>query len=250
VTVGWTLLTNDDGAQSPALAPFAAALGASRRVRVVVPDRERSWSGKAISRWDDLQVQDLAPPLDGWAHSGLPADGVQIGVRHLDSAPPALVVSGINVGHNHGAAYLWSSGTVGAAIEGWALGVPSVAFSTGTTTNWEAWRTAVHGPEGGETWERLSVVACDILDEILADGTLAGADVVNVNLPEGSDLDTERRRTTVAPTGYGSVFAPNGDGRFAHAYDGILIPRGGMEGTDVEAAHDGAISITALRLSG
>ena len=128
--------------------------------------------------------------------------------------------------------------------------MPSVAFSTGTTNDWLGWRAAVHAPAGQETWARLSAVACSILDEISADGTLDAADVVNVNLPEGSDMDTERRRTTVAPTGYGSIFAPNGDGRFSHAYDGILVPRGVMDGTDVEAAHDGAISITALNLSG
>ena len=80
--------------------------------------------------------------------------------------------------------------------------------------------------------------------------TLDGAHVVNVNLPEGTDTDTERRRTTVAATGYGSIFAPSGEDRFAHEYDGILVPRGGLEGTDVEAAQDGAISITALRLDG
>ncbi|NND84931.1 MAG: 5'/3'-nucleotidase SurE [Acidimicrobiia bacterium] len=247
---GWTLLTNDDGAQSPALVPFAAALATARRVRVVVPDRERSWSGKALSRFDELRVRDLSPPLDGWAHSGLPADGVQLGVRHLAPSPPSLVVSGINVGHNHGAAYLWSSGTVGAAIEGWALGVPAVAFSTGTTTDWESWRAAMHAPDGKQTWDRLAEVACAVLTEIITDGTLGGADVVNVNLPEGSHLGTERRRTSVAPTGYGGIFAPSGEDRFAHSYDGILIPRGDLRGTDVEAAHDGAISITQLRLGG
>ncbi len=54
----------------------------------------------------------------------------------------------------------------------------------------------------------------------------------------------------MAPTGYGAIFGPSDDGRFSHAYDGVLIPRGRLEGTDVEAAHDGAVSITALRLAG
>ena len=99
-------------------------------------------------------------------------------------------------------------------------------------------------------WERLSAVACSVLDEIIEDGTVADAHVVNVNLPEGTDEHTERRRTTVAATGYGPIFAPSGEARFAHAYDGRIVPRGGLEGTDVEAAQDGAISITALRLDG
>lgn len=249
VSSGWILLTNDDGVGSPALRPFAASLSAHHRVRTVVPDRERSWSGKALSRFGALSVEDLTSPLEGWAHTGLPADGVQLGVQHLADDAPDLVVSGINIGHNHGAAYVWSSGTVGAVIEGWALGVPGVAFSTGTMTDWPAWREAAMAPGSADMWERLASVCLDILSDLLADGTVDGADVVNVNLPHDADASTERRRTTLAATGYGGVFRPEGGRRFVHDFDGSLFARRDLSGTDVEAARDGVISITALNLA-
>jgi 5'-nucleotidase len=52
----WVLLTNDDGIESPALLPFGRALSQHHEVRVVVPDRERSWIGKAITRFDPVEV--------------------------------------------------------------------------------------------------------------------------------------------------------------------------------------------------
>ncbi|MEA3510405.1 MAG: 5'/3'-nucleotidase SurE, partial [Actinomycetota bacterium] len=103
----WILLTNDDGIDSPALAPFARALGDLGTVRVVVPDRERSWVGKAITRFDPIRVEKVE--LDGgeaWTCTGFPADAVQIGIHGLFDEPPSLVVSGINVGYNHGTAFL------------------------------------------------------------------------------------------------------------------------------------------------
>ena len=57
--MSWILLTNDDGIDSPALAPFAAALQQLGTVRVVVPDRERSWVGKAITRIGPIETSQV-----------------------------------------------------------------------------------------------------------------------------------------------------------------------------------------------
>lgn len=244
--MSWVLLTNDDGLESPALHPFAAALGDHHDVRVIVPERERSWSGKAITRFEALEVRALDGGLHGWAHTGLPADGVQLGAGPLAPDPPSLVVSGINVGYNHGAGYLWSSGTVGAAVEAWALGLPAVAFSTGTMVDWPGWRARVHEASSSTGWRRLAEYCAWLLDEIVAVGLHESADIVNVNLPFDAGHDTERRLTTVARTGYGGLFAANGDGEFIHSYDGALLARGPLEGSDVEAAHDEVVSITPV----
>jgi 5'/3'-nucleotidase SurE len=48
--VSFILVTNDDGVDSPALPALVRALAESWPVRAVVPNQERSWIGKAISR--------------------------------------------------------------------------------------------------------------------------------------------------------------------------------------------------------
>lgn len=245
----WFLLTNDDGVDSPALVPFARSLARLGEVRVVVPDDERSWSGKAITRFEPIRTEvverDGIPMV---THTGTPADGVQLGVHALHDTPPRLVVSGINLGFNHGAGYLWSSGTVGAAVEGWVSGIPAVALSTGTMADWEAWRSEARSPGAGATWERLSEVATALVAD-LVDGPLGElADVVSVNIPWDADDRTPRRVTRVARTGYDRLFGAVGDGVYVHDFGGGITDRGVVPGNDVDAAHDGVVSITPLRM--
>lgn len=246
---GWILLTNDDGVDSPALVPFARALGRLGDVRVVVPDDERSWSGKAITRFDPIRVD--RTERDGIAittHTGTPADGVQLGAHALFDEPPSLVVSGINLGYNHGAGYLWSSGTVGAAVEGWVLGIPSVAISTGAVSDWEAWRAEARSAEAVATWVTLAEVSTDLLDD-LAESELARlADVVSVNIPWRAERATPRRVTRIARTGYDQLFSARGEGIYVHDFGGGIRNHGFVAGNDVDAAHDGVISITPLRM--
>src|SRR5437899_1526952 len=103
------LITNDDGIDSPTLAPLARALQGFGTVRVVVPAIERSWVGKSITRFEALHVQ--ATERDGipmYAVTGTPADCVSLGVHTLYPTPPDLVISGINLGLNFGLAFVLS----------------------------------------------------------------------------------------------------------------------------------------------
>ena len=59
---------------------------------------------------------------------GSPAQVVQHALLEIMPGPPVLVVSGINYGENLGTS-ITVSGTVGAAMEGAAMGVPSLAVS-------------------------------------------------------------------------------------------------------------------------
>ena len=80
--VGFILLTNDDGGDSPALIPLARAIAELSPVRVVVPDGERSWIGKAISRWQDVETRsDERDGIEMIRVSGAPADCVNLGVH-------------------------------------------------------------------------------------------------------------------------------------------------------------------------
>jgi 5'-nucleotidase len=245
----WILLTNDDGIESPALAPFAAALEQLGTVRVVVPDRERSWIGKAITRFDPIRVEQVE--INGsvaWTCTGFPADTVQIGIHGLFEEPPSLVVSGINVGYNHGAAFLMSSGTVGAAVEAWVSGVPSIAISTGANGPWEPWKRHVHTTEALPEWERLAGVAVDLIVEVVDSGISRYADVVTINLPYDTDAETPRCVTTVARVGYDRLFSRAGEGIYTHDFGGGFVEFEATEGTDIAAATDGCVSITPLRM--
>lgn len=84
------LLTNDDGVDSPALVPLANALGRMGRVRVVVPDRERSWVGKAITRFEPVHVDQVdRQGVRIVTTSGYPADATQIASTPSATSPPS-----------------------------------------------------------------------------------------------------------------------------------------------------------------
>jgi 5'-nucleotidase len=243
------LLTNDDGVDSPALIPFARALQRLGDVGVVAPAGERSWIAKAITRHQDVHVELVRRDgLEVHAVSGFPADCTQLGVHALFDRRPEVVVSGINIGYNHGAAFMLSSGTVGAAIEGWISGIPSIAVSAGTVGDWDQWSEWIRSSAAAEAWHRLARVATGLV-AALTTSYPSGADVISINMPSDADDTTERRVTTLARVGYDRLFSSNGGGAYGHRFGGLRW-MGEVGGTDIEAARDGAISITPIRLPG
>jgi 5'-nucleotidase len=248
--VNWTLLTNDDGIDSPALLPFADELDGRGELRIVVPDHERSWVSKAITRFDPIDAgRQERGGREIRTTSGYPADGVQLAVHALFETAPGLVVSGINLGYNHGAAFLLSSGTVGAAMEARLSGVPAVAFSAGIMTgDYPAWRAHIRSPAAEDDWRRLAELCAGILDDVVVSGVLDLADVVSVNVPYVADVGTPRRVTSVARVGYDRLFRRTEDGRYAHDFGGAFLRFDPLDGSDVDAAHDDAVAITPVRL--
>jgi len=244
------LLTNDDGVDAPGLPSFAAALSEIGTVTVVVPDRERSWVSKAITRFDPVTVTTTTVGgIEMFTCSGYPADCVQLGVHALSHPVPDLVVSGINIGYNHGSAYLQSSGTAGAALEAGIAGVPAIAFSTGShVVPWREWKQMILTPEAARVWERLALVAASIVADALA--TIQPGDVLNIGLPDDATADTPRRRTRVADSGYDRLFAEQAPGVYVHSYGGLVHNPSTIDGTDVGAAAEGIISVTAIRGAG
>lgn len=239
------LLTNDDGTAAPGLAAFARALAAVGDVAVVVPDRERSWVSKAITRFEPVTVVEAdVGGVTVFACSGFPADCVQLGIHVLFDRPD-IVISGINIGYNHGSAYLQSSGTVGAALEAGIAGVPAIAFSTGShTVPWQQWKEDVLEPAATPMWERLAMVAAAMVAQALPE-TRPG-EVLNVGLPDDATIDTPRVVTRIAPSGYDRLFAEDRPGVYVHAYGGLIHDPNAIEGTDVGAAADGVISLTPV----
>jgi 5'-nucleotidase len=248
--VSFILVINDDGVDSPALPALVRALAKRWPVRAVVPSRERSWIGKAISRWEDIRVERVE--RDGVEiHSvdGFPADCTQLGVHSLFEEKPDIVVSGINVGFNHGLAFFLSSGTVGGASEGWIAGLPAIAFSAGVSRGHNAWAKQAWSEESGPLWARMSAIATDILADVRNVGFPEEADVLTVNIPETAEVMTPRVVTTLAKVGYDSLFRRQSEGLYIHDFSGGFKRVPELEGTDLETDARGFVSITPVRLA-
>jgi 5'-nucleotidase len=250
--MSYLLVTNDDGVDSPSVVPLMQALSDLGPVRAVFPDGERSWIGKAITRFDELEVGVIEREgLVIHTASGFPADCVQLGMHSLFDAPPDFVVSGINMGYNYGSAFAAGSGTIGAAAEAALAGIPAMAFSAGTVAGeqtFQEWRERVMAPAARPEWERVAAVVADIVADVRRIGFPSGVDVMSVNMPFDAGLGTTRRICRLASTRYDGLFRRNGDGSFVHAYRGELHRLASVAGTDLEAADQGVISITPIRL--
>ncbi len=127
------LLTNDDGIESPGLWAAAEALSTLGFVTVAAPRDQVSASGRSLPANSDgrILVKPLAIGSQEWtvhAVGGTPAQTVMHAILEIMPEKPDLVVSGINYGENLGNS-VTISGTVGAAMEAVAMGVPSIAAS-------------------------------------------------------------------------------------------------------------------------
>ena len=236
------LLTNDDGVDSSLLVPFIEAMYAEAggrhnlSLQVLVPDAERSWSSKVMSRFDDVEMRVTSRDGHG-VHtlSGTPADCAAVGCYHMNfggeeedddddeeeeegvdlssssssssSRRPDLVVSGINLGANFGTAFFLSSGTVGAALEGAIAGVPGVALSL--ILGDEARESMKNGKPpadaAGAAAASARVVAA-ALRAVRGGEWPEDVDVLNVNLPAGVVRDTPAVVTRVGRSRYLECF--------------------------------------------
>jgi 5'-nucleotidase len=249
--MSFILVTNDDGYDSPSLVPLIRALAKLGRVRAVVPDRERSWIGKAITRWEDVRVE--RADRDGceiWRTSGCPADCTQLGVHTLFGAKPELVVSGINLGFNHGLAFFMSSGTVGGAVEGWIAGLPAIAVSAGVLEGHDAWSREARAPEARPGWERAAALSAEIAARVRERGMPEGADLLSVNFAWGAGPETPREITELGRVGYDQVFHQRAPGVYFHEFGGMVRRSdASLKRSDVIAARRGVVSITPVRLA-
>ncbi|NMC85597.1 MAG: 5'/3'-nucleotidase SurE [Anaerolineaceae bacterium] len=127
------LLVNDDGIFSPGIWAAAEALASIAYVTVVAPRIQFSGAGRSLGNGVDGKIEPTQLKIGSqewtcYAVGASPTQAVQIGINVILQQKPDLVVSGINYGENP-ATDVSLSGTVGAALEGAAHGVPSLAMS-------------------------------------------------------------------------------------------------------------------------
>ena len=161
--ISWVLVTNDDGCDSPGLVPLMRELLARSEVSALVPEREYSWSSKTMSRFGELEYTPRErESIPFFTANGSPADCANLGIHKLKPSRPSLLVSGINIGANAGLAYLLSSGTIGAAVEGMLSGIPAVALSLQLhREDYRDWRTNRNPDRLGNTFCRAAAVAAE-----------------------------------------------------------------------------------------
>jgi len=120
------LLSNDDGYFAPGIEILAAALSPIAEITVVAPERDRSGASNSLTLDRPLRLRQAANGF--YFVNGTPTDCVHLAVTGMLDSVPDMVVSGINLGANMGDDTIYS-GTVAAAMEGYLLGVPSIAVS-------------------------------------------------------------------------------------------------------------------------
>ena len=120
------LISNDDGYRAPGIVALYEAFKSLGHVEVVAPELNNSAKSNALTLNSPLYVHQGEP---GFRYiNGTPADCVHIALTGLLDFRPDLIISGINNGANMGDDTIYS-GTVGAAMEGFLMGIPSIAFS-------------------------------------------------------------------------------------------------------------------------
>jgi 5'-nucleotidase len=120
------LISNDDGILAPGLALLADVCQSVGQVMVVAPDREQSGTSHSLTMHRPLRP--ARRPDGSYQVDGTPTDCVLLALNALMPERPAFVFSGVNQGPNMGEDVLYS-GTVAAAMEAVALGVPGIAVS-------------------------------------------------------------------------------------------------------------------------
>ena len=181
-----------------------------------------------ISLMVPLRCNEVRP---GWYQTeGMPADCVYLAVHRLLGRKPSLVLSGVNAGPNLSFDVHYS-GTVGGAMEGTLLGIPSIAVS-------------LTDPLNG-SFELAAEFTARVAKRVLERG-LPSTTALNINVPGGR------------PTRYQMTFL--GHRLFKHSVDERRDPRGtpyywiggepaeprDIPGSDCNAIADGVISVTPV----
>src|SRR3954462_3724712 len=120
------LVTNDDGILAHGIECLVKAAEPLGEVTVVAPDREQSATSHSLTLHHP--VRPVRRGERRWQVDGTPTDCVMLALEALMPERPDFVLSGVNHGQNMGEDVLYS-GTVAAAMEGLALGVPAIAVS-------------------------------------------------------------------------------------------------------------------------
>ncbi|HDV9413247.1 TPA: 5'/3'-nucleotidase SurE [Raoultella ornithinolytica] len=230
------LLVNDDGIDAPGIKLLErVAKQLTDEVWIVAPATDKSGVANSVSLREPVRVEPRGERR--FAVHGTPADCVTVAVRQLmKEQPPQLLLSGINNGSNIGFETVLS-GTVGAAITGLLLGIPSVALSQDKR------------PEDAVNWRTAEAFCLPVVETLLRRGLPLDC-CLSINFP---DLPAEKIRGIKATRqGIGKVkglqVVPTTDPH-GENYFWIRVEHGVTtfpEHSEAGAVSEGYISVTPL----
>ncbi|MEI6740680.1 MAG: 5'/3'-nucleotidase SurE [Gemmatimonadaceae bacterium] len=231
------LLSNDDGILAKGLSVLERACEPLGELTVVAPDREQSATSHSLTLHHPLRPVRLGERR--WQVDGTPTDCVMLACEALMEQKPDVVISGINHGANMGEDVLYS-GTVAAAMEGLALGIPAIAVSfAGSMLRADAMLdTQV---------ESLRA----LLQQMLSLPTFPPNTLLNVNLPPIAAEEIKGYRLTrLGRRVFSDSITRMKDpwGREILWIGGGSVEWSGPDDSDFRAVHDGYISVTPLHL--
>lgn len=232
------LCTNDDGILAAGLECLVRAAERLGDVTVVAPDREQSASSHALTLHHPLRAK--RRPDGRFQVDGTPTDCVMLAVEALMPARPNFVLSGVNHGQNMGEDVLYS-GTVAAAMEGLALGIPSLAFS---------FAGGEHGADVSVVGAQVDAVA-DLLRHFASLENIPDDTLFNVNLPPLPTPDIKGvRLTRLGQRVFSDSLTRMHDpwGKEIYWIGGGTIAWSGGPDSDFRAIQEGYISVTPLHL--
>lgn len=186
-------LTNDDGPQSDGLLQLAEKLSKEVELFVIVPDGQRSATGKALTLKRPIRITEQHEK-NGYSfvsHDGFPADSVILGESFYNDID--LFISGPNTGANVGYQSMLTSGTVGAAFEAAIRGVPAIAVSRDAAP--EEW---FDSKGSTSDCEKVCEITKDLVMRVLRKGMPEKIDLLNLNFP--SDISATSKIVITKPT--------------------------------------------------
>jgi len=242
------LLTNDDGITSPGLWAVAEAVAPLGEVLIVAPDRQWSGAGRAMPHDTTGHLQEITQEVNGrhitaYAIDGSPAQVVQHGVLELAPRIPELVISGVNSGANL-SIEVTISGTVGAALEASAFGIPAIAVSLEMDPRYH-----LTGNDDANYTATQAYVQ-HLAQQLLTFGLPYGVDVLNLNVPADAILETPWRLTRLSRYRYFDPLPPDrSSDRGRPSYRIIEDPTKAEVDSDLWAVLiDRVVSVTPLSL--
>ncbi len=248
------LVTNDDGIESPGLAAAVAAVSGLGKVVVAAPTTQQTARGRSmVGNRDDWfhPVSDPDFPCDLAYHiDASPA----LVVRHafavlFGGVLPDLVVSGINYGENLGN-NIMISGTLGAAFQAAAAGIPALAVSLQTDVEHHYSYHDLHFDDAARVTRTYTKKMVGLRGS--AGGRVLPFDVIKLDVPQECPPGTEERLTHLSRHHYFTSHyeSPHPETRIREAETRIDAPPDRLErGDDIHAVSvDGVVSVTPLTL--
>lgn len=241
------LVTNDDGIDSAGLRALVVAMSGLGEVVVVAPDRQWSGAGRSMPPGVTGQVTLATNGIEklcaqAYAVDASPALSVVHAITELLPRVPDLVVSGINYGLNI-STDVTISGTVGAALEAAAFGVPALAVSLEMDPQYH-----LVGDVAAD-YEATQAFARQFARQLLSYPLPRDVAALNLNVPAEARLSTPWRRTRLATRRHFVPTAPDRAGGRGRPGYRAQISYSEEDDSDVRAVcHDRVISVTPLSL--